>query len=318
MPRILFSLFIVLISSFVDLSAHAVCTKDRAVVLVPSGLRSINPSAPNSNASSSFSYSISSSIVQTTSAHVCHVMVAKDLPPEGGLQTNSLALLAQIQEWHNTTQSDPTLPIEIIAHGLGGLYALGAVSLDDRSTMPLKFNKIHLVATPLLGLSMVDLLHENTLVRDQMSRLFTVTYPKMELTGLWNLTSPTVQDFLDGLTISDSTEIHRYAAFQVSSENQSDELNGLTLAPVLAGLDFLNDTPGDRIVGRSAALAPPATTAPQPRLLQNMHLHDEYLIPLDHLETMTDAEELKQLGFKNTDQIDRLQREWVQYILETE
>ncbi|MEY4615883.1 MAG: hypothetical protein RJB66_843 [Pseudomonadota bacterium] len=291
--------------------ADGACDNKRALVFVPSGLQK----SELTDAKSVF-FPLSPAIRSTFSRVACHWMIANAVDSKTTLKENGRLALEQILKWHSADSDRRELPIEVIAHGIGGLFALEAISLNQQQDKKLSFEKAHLISTPLRGLELANILKSNLIVRDQLTLLFETNYPSFKLGRTFDYTSEKIEEFLSSLNLPSSLELNTYSGTQAESKAGNASENEYThLSSLLSGFSFLIENTNDGLISRRSALS---TFEQSPAVEKNsikIVSHPDMHLNLDHFEQVTDPRHLKGISRASANKIELRQREFFESLL---
>lgn len=293
-------LFTLSLLSLMSLKAYGTCSNKRAVILVPSGIE-----LKTSDRSQSIGFS--KAILQTVSRHACQMHVVKDVSSQLSLEENARNVLSEIQGWQEQRIDKQEVQLEVIAHGLGGLYALKAISLNMDQPTSLKFTVVNLISTPLKGFELATLLEKNPLIQRQLTKQTEDLYSGLALENLSQLTPPYLHQWLAHLNLPDELAIHSYAGGQTEAAPIDKHTDAQFLSPILAALGFLIEIENDGLVSKASAFYNLTTDDHHWRKFNNLKVHDEISLPLDHMEQVTEAGEHRRLGFSSTAYIEKEQ-----------
>lgn len=310
MPNLFSFLSVTLFLSLFCSKAFSVCDKDRAIVLIPNGVQT--PSISDSNKQNQ---PFSPIITQTISEHACFWLAVNGVNSQKTIKENSQLVLTQVLSWHKDHPHLQTLPIEIIAHGAGGLIALETISTSIKSNLDLTFSKLKLISTPLRGLEVAKILGKNTLVRDQLNSLFQKSYPSLNLGHNLELNPEVVHNLIGKLSLPRNLSIDTYAGEYQSLPEELASQKTWNPSGTLDAFSFLIDDANDGFVSTDSALYQRPQDSSAWPLPSQFHSHRELSINLNHFYQMADSKTWSGLDSTTTKEIDRKQREFFTSLL---
>lgn len=237
----------------------------------------------------------SENIIQTIESLGYVVYVVKRLHSAGSFERNGGLTFRQLRKWYQANYPDGNLPITMIGHSAGGLYALFAAHLNH--SLPIK--RVVLMASPISGLALANSYFSIPILGDLSEVVINYASSLLDLRGLPQMRSERVKQFLQSLRLDTQTRVFAVGLTQAESKGYESRKNAdyLCLACRLTAL--LIDEPSDGIIGISSAYGVQAKTFNRNGEEVWFHRLVKQHGFLDHSEQTMDSRIFEFFGVKN-------------------
>ncbi len=271
------------LSLFFSSALHA---QEKIAILVP-GFFNI----PGQKTNVGLTY-FSRTIVRAVQASGYTPVVINDLDPVGSIVQNGERLRVELRE---IAARHPGAQLTILAHSAGGLYTGYALTVEP--SLPIA--NVVTISTPYAGVELVELLK-------WIPGYSTVT-KVLNLTNLNEFQSQAMQQTLAALRIPQRVRwIALGAAQPVCNLLSCAKAQNQTWLLSLAWR--FSDKTGDGVVATESATAKGISVLTQEGTALKIETWPDFVIPLEHWETVLDADFFTLLGVVNTGWIQETQR----------
>jgi len=291
----------------------------RALVLVPGTLNSLVPGGqiqlPGGPSENPY---FSKAIFETLREFSLSVEVIKNLRWFGELHHNGEEVYQEMKQWYKREFPHGQVPITLIAHSAGGLYALWAIHLNELhrgQSDYLPIQKLVMISTPLHGVELANLVFSGGKIGRFIEEVLEKWGPYLDFRGLLQMTTSRVNDFLKGLQIPKQLKIYSLAGSQKPPPFPGNPLSSPFLAPPFVMTDMLIQRLSDGVVSVDS-------TRPRDLFLRDFEGEEvsiqfiESLHPiLDHAEQILDVQYLRLMGIQNLDYVRTQQKELYRNLL---
>jgi pimeloyl-ACP methyl ester carboxylesterase len=267
------------------------------VVLVPGTLNSALPGTLRTPY-------FSAAVLEAVSDAGYESFVIQGLRPIGGLEENGAIALKGLREEYLRRHPAKDVPITLLCHSAGGLFALYAAA--NAPDLPIR--RIIMVSTPLEGARLADYFLGDRRKGEELRRELSALPLPINLDGLKELAPKGVAEFLSKLRLNPEIKLYTASGSQSSPPGPLSTMDVEYLSPVFTVTNRIIGERSDGIVEcRSAygrgAIVPGTDGRPVPiRSLEGLHAD------LDHAEQLLDWRLLESLGFYNAFRIGARQK----------
>ncbi|UOF01901.1 lipase family protein [Bdellovibrio reynosensis] len=262
--------------------------------LIPGNIRR-NPISKQLEVNSYFSLDVVNTWVRNGYA----VIIVNGLLPFGDFSVNASIVQQKVHNWYFKNFPKADIPITFLGHSAGGFYALKAA--EKSRHLPIR--NIILLATPLHGSPVADVLFESGPFSQRLRRALEKASDCIDFQGALHLTSLSVRRFLKALRIPDGIKIFATAGSQRPLRFPDYWLDARRLSPLFSITSKVIPEANDGVVPLSSAYGvglrlryTSGETVPIKRLTK-IQCH------LDHSEQFLDYRIFKLMGFTRMNDI---------------
>lgn len=262
--------------------------------LLPGNIRE-NPVSQELEANSYFSLDVVNTLVK--SGH--GVLIVNKLSPFGDFNINADRTIRAIQDWYLKFYPKKDMPITLLGHSAGGLYALKTANV----LWEFPIRNVILIATPLNGSPVAEKIFEGgvaaKILRETLERFSNI----IDFNGVTHLTKTETHAFLDQLRIPENIQIIASTGSQPAPEKVQDYGDSLFLSPLFQTTALAISESSDGVVPLSSAFGEGTlikdTTGNFKKIISVPFLSAH----LDHAEQFLDVRIFHLMGFRNTDEL---------------